>query len=795
MIQTLTEKQIYRFQDIEVDISRGCLRRGDREEHLRQKAFQVLVYLIERRERLVTKDELIEVVWKDTAVTDDVLVQCIKEIRRVLSDSPQQPRFIKTVPKAGYRFIGSVEESFPLIPTIVQTEEITRVEIEFEEDSDSPPLVSEMPKFIPARKHRFEFNPRTAFSGAAILILLVASSLWLYFKPGFNASEAAEIRLPQVPGKKAVAVMFFENQSGNAELDWLREGLADMLIADLSRSEKLIVLSRGQLHLLLGRNRKEENAKIEFDKAIEIARKTQAESIVTGNFVKLGEKIRLDVQLHDAKTGVLTTSETLVVERPEQILSEIDFLSLKLLMRLNALPEAQQNPVLLAQTMTDNLEAYRYYSIGVEKAQALHNQEAISLFEKAVALDPQFALAHARIGYTYAVAWGRVNEGKPHLEKAFKLSSRLTEKDRLNISAWYAIANLDFPNAIRQYREIINQYPLETEAYCRLGRLLAGEGQLEEAVNVLRKGVAIDSEAKDIYNTLGGLLSELNRHEEAISARRRYVALAPEEPNAYDSLGLAYQWQGDYKQAIENYERALELNPKFEIALIHLANVRAQIGQYSEAINLFDKYVQIAPSESERVRGYDNLAAVYLKKGDLDQAEKYARETLKHRKDVVWHSFVLARLRGDLKRANDLERQIFDRVPSTDRGARQKRRFESYQRGYIAFINGKADEAIAHFKEAVSLPAPIWHIDSFEDCLAKAYLELDRLDEAIAEYDRILQLNPNYPLARFHLAQAFERKGLAEKATQNYRLFLQIWSQADENIPELNHAKNFISQN
>lgn len=794
MIHSLAEKQTYRFQDIEVDISRGCLTRGNEERHLRQKAFQVLVYLLERRERLVTKEELINAVWKDTAVTDDVLVQCIKEIRRALGDNPHHPQYIKTVPKAGYRFIGSVEETFSGVPAIVQTEEITRVELEFEEDTDLPLLISETPKLIPTPESRLKFNPKIIFASAAVLILLAALGFALYFKQNYSESRSAEVRLPQTPGKKAIAVMFFENQSGNAELDWLREGLADMLIADLSRSAKLTVLSRGQLHLLLGRSRSAANGKIEFHEAMEIARKTQAESIVTGNFVKLGEKIRLDVQLHDAKTGSLAASESLVVERPEQILSEIDLLSLKLLTRLDALPDEQQNHVALARTMTDNLEAYRYYSIGVEKAQAMHNQEAIALFEKAVALDSQFALAHARIGYAYAASWGRAGDGKPHLEKAFRLSDRLTENDRLNISAWYAIANLDYPNAIREYREIINQYPFETEAYWRLGRLLAGEGRMEEAVNVMRQGLAIDAEAKDIYNTLGGVLSEIGRHEEAIAARGRYVALAPEEPNAYDSLGLAYQWQGDYKRAIENYNRALELNPKFEIALVHLANTRAQIGQYREAINLYEKYVQIAPSVNERARGYDNLSSVYLKKGDLNRAEKYVVEALKNRKEYVWNSFVIARLRGDVKKAKDLEEQIFVPALFNDRGARTKRRFEFYNRGYIALKNGRSDEAIAYFKEAVSLPPPIWNIDSYEDCLADAYLELGRYDEAIAEYERVLQLNPNYPLARFHLGQAFELKGLADKAAENYKLFLQIWNQADEDIPELKTAQNFIRQ-
>src|ERR1700674_42245 len=101
---------LYRLDGVEIDTSRFCLKRDGEERHLRQQTFQVLVYLLEQRERLVTKDELIDYVWHDTAVTDNALEQCLAEIRKVLGDDSRNPRFIKTVPRAGYRFIGEVEE-------------------------------------------------------------------------------------------------------------------------------------------------------------------------------------------------------------------------------------------------------------------------------------------------------------------------------------------------------------------------------------------------------------------------------------------------------------------------------------------------------------------------------------------------------------------------------------------------------------------------------------------------------------------------------------------------------------
>jgi tetratricopeptide (TPR) repeat protein len=370
----------------------------------------------------------------------------------------------------------------------------------------------------------------------------------------------------------------------------------------------------------------------------------------------------------------------------------------------------------------------------------------------------------------------------------------LSEKDRLNIKAWYEIANLDFPDAIQTFREIISKYPLETESYWRLGKLLQGEERLEEAVEVLKKGLTIDPEGKNLYNTLGSVYSDLGKHTEAAAARHRYVALAPEEANAYDSLGLAYQWSGDYAKAIENYNRALQLRPNFEIALVHLANTRFQMGQYREAENLYRRYIEIAPSDGERARGWDCIAVIYLKRRDLASAEKAVGEVLKNSKDEYWRwsAFVAAAERGDTARAKKLEEAVLAKTITNNRGARVDQRSDFFKRGYIALKKGQTAEAIVHFQETLKRKPPIWNIESFEDSLANAYLELGRFDEAIAEYQRILQLNPNYPLARFHLAQAFEQKGLKEEARTEYLNFLEIWKEADEDIPEIITARNSL---
>lgn len=773
----LSEKQIYRFQDVEVNTLCSSLLCGGKERHLRPKSFQVLVYLLENREKLVSKDELMQNVWADTAVTDDALVQSIKEIRRAVGDDSHNSRFIKTIPKAGYRFIGEVENGAYL-------EEITHVELEIEEDDEKERRSDGATK---TGRYFLAVAPSHRLIVIATVICLIITATFVFFRSG---KQNAEIVLPNESGKKTVAVMFFENRSQSAELEWLGEGLADMLITNLSNSDKLAVLSRSQLHLLIERSG---HRPINLDETLEIARKARAQLIVTGGFAKLGEKIRVDVSLIDANNGQIQASESLIVERAEQILTEIDLLGLRLLAHLGA-ENRQENRTDLGVAMTANLEAYRFYSLGMEKVQGAQSKEAIEFFEKAIALDADFAMAHARIGYTYAVAWGQAEEGKPHLEKAFRLSERLTEKDRLNIKAWYEIANLDFSATILTYREIINKYPLEIESYRHLGKLLQGEGQTEEAIEVLRRGLAVDAEAKNLYNSLGNILSAEGKHEEAINAHRRFVALVPNEPNAYDSLGLSLQWSGNYAEAIENYNRALEIKPDFEIALVHLANAKFQRGQYREAIEVFRRYIQFAKSDGERARGYNSLAVVYLKKGDLPAAEKAAAEAVKAGKSPIWEPVIIWLESRNAAKIKEFETLIYAPGNFAGRGARLHDRNTLFLRGSLALKKNNADEAIANFRETLRLAPPTWNLLTFEDCLANAYLEIGFLDVAIAEYERILRLNPNYPLVHFHLAQAFEKKGLTDEARNNYRRFLEVWNEADADIPEIISAKNFLAR-
>jgi tetratricopeptide (TPR) repeat protein len=600
------------------------------------------------------------------------------------------------------------------------------------------------------------------------------------------------VTLPQAAGKRPVAVMFFDNESGSADLDWLREGLADMIITTLSRSRNLTVLSRQQLHVLLDRLGHKETEKIQLEEALNIARESQAKILVLGSFARLGEQLRIDVHLHDAHNGQLLTAERLVADRPAQILTQVDLLSLKIATYLGADANRQDAMVGVTGVMTKSLEAYRYYSLAVGKAEAMRNEEAIAFLQKAIALDQDFAMAHARIGYAYAVTGSSPEKAKPYLERAYQLPDRLTEKDKLYITAWYAIANSDFSTAINSFRQIISNYPLEVEAYWRLSRLLRGEERLEEALEVAKQGLVIDPGARELYNSIGGAYSDLGRHDEAIAMYHRYTERAPAEPNAHDSLGLGLQWAGRYPEAISAYERALALKSDFRLAMIHLGNTYFQQGRYRDAIRQYQHYLRVAVSSEERARAWHSISVVYAKQGKLAKALPAAKEESKNMTNRVGELFVLELTRGN-RAAAEKSMQVLESRQLSDRGSRGPLRYALFYRGYFYLKSDRASEAIENFREALKHRPPIWMLDALEDCLGNAFLELGRLDEAITEYQRILKLNPNYPLVHYHLAQAYERKGLRDQARTEYERFLHVWKDADTDVPEIIYARKALS--
>ncbi|HEY3738458.1 MAG TPA: tetratricopeptide repeat protein [Bryobacteraceae bacterium] len=749
---------VYRIEGMEVDVARGVLIRDGSELHLKPRAFQLLLHLIGARDRLVPKEELMSLLWKDAVVTDDVLTQCVGELRRTLRDDARNPRYLKTVPKRGYRFIADVEEVRPALAVVRQ--EVTTVEIQQTYVDEGEPL----PALLPQKSVR----PRSS-----VWVAAVATAALIGAAAGWFAIARPNPPAPApVPGKRQLVVLPFENQSGQSDLDWLRDGLADMLTATLTRSPSIDVLSREQAALWIGRL-----GKSGLPAAIEVARHSHAGIAVTGSFARLGSEIRVDAQIYDGRTGKLLAADG-VTAGADQVLHQVEYLGARL---SNAL-RASVAPGDLASAMTNSLEAWRDYENGLRLIESVQTDEGIRLLEKAIALDPNFGMAYARIGYAHAVDGTDREAGLPYLRKAFEMGDRLSPKNRQHVLAWYALAKGDYQAAIRCYQELVAAYPNEIEAYYRLGNLLRGESRHAEAISVIRQAIALDPEDPKLYNGLATYHSELGHHREAIEAARQFVALAPNDPNAYDSLGLAYQFAGQYRDALAAMNQALARNAGFALAHVHRATLYWQMGRQRDALREELERASAGVSLFYRTRYWEQAAMQYWR---LDQRVAARSAVTK---------VLSLQPRGYVTRnpALVLLPHPPDAAPIQGRGARFGLRSEFFYLAARSRANHQPDEMLENLRQTVRF-APAWGSgELLEDALADGYRELGRWEEAIAEYRRALGVFPGMGLARFHLAQALEHQGREEEAKTEYRRFLEVWRDADMELPAIREARAAI---
>jgi len=507
---------IYRFERFEADDTAFRLSVGGAPVPLEPKTLRLLLYLLQNRGRLLRKQEILDAVWGEASVTENALTRSIGLLRKALDDDSREPRFIETVPTAGYRFIAQVET---VLPSTAAT---------------TPP--SAAPSGLPIASRQLVMR-RLRFIGIALFCLMVLGAVsWL-----------VAARLRSTPTIRSLAVLPLANLSSDPGQDYFADGMTDELITELAHIPNLRVVSRTSVML-------DKNTKKPLP---EIARELGVDAIVEGSTVRSGDRVRITAQLIDARTDRHIWAQSFegsaddVLALQDSVAREIASEA-----RLALRPPSHRavNPA-----AEDAYLRGRYF---FNKQDLPHSLE---YFEKAISLDPQYAAAYA--GYATALdsaaAFGleKPDEAMP---KALDAAHRAIGLDPDNGEAYTELGSIqtiytwNWSAAEQNLTHGISLDPNDAVAEFKYAVYLDAVGRPQDAVEHMNRAVQLAPLSFLINRRLGATLYLARRYDAALAQLQRAAEMEHRPASVDNYMSLIYEQKGDRDRAAQHDVTALQ---------------------------------------------------------------------------------------------------------------------------------------------------------------------------------------------------------------------------------------------
>jgi tetratricopeptide (TPR) repeat protein/predicted Ser/Thr protein kinase len=383
--------------------------------------------------------------------------------------------------------------------------------------------------------------------------------------------------------RRPVAVIPFENQTGDPQYDNLKKVIPNLLITSLEQSKYLQVVTWERLRDLLKQTGRDNVESVDADLGFELCKREGIGAIVTGSFVKLGDRFVTDIKVLDVKSKASITVAKADGKGVESIPEQVDRLSREISRGIGLSErkiEETQRPVI--DVTTPSMEAYEHYIKGMDARDRVYYEIAIPEFSRAIELDSTFALAYSALGAAYSSAYNRTAADEA-LMKALSYAGRATERERLYIEARYArLVEHDQKKSIRLYRKLVKEYPQEKRACYELGYLLRLRGQYRKAVAYTRRALDLDPAFGAALNELAYEYMAEEENEKALDVLRRYATLFPDEANPFDSMAELYFRMGRIDDAVSAFSKVSTIKPDFGAAA-RVSYMYAMSGDYLNA--------------------------------------------------------------------------------------------------------------------------------------------------------------------------------------------------------------------
>ena len=414
------------FQSFRLDSTNHCLWNGEERVRIAPKAFDVLRYLVENPERLVTQDELLEALWPDTYVNPEVLRKYILEVRKILGDRPDRPEFIETLPKRGYRFVAAVSDDVAVEPIPASAAGVA--DEVFDEAPDEVPSAptklagkDSADSAAVANAHPLRWR---ILAGVAMAIVALALAAWVYFSR----------RALGLTEKDSVVLGDFANSTDDPIFD---DTLKTALNISLRQSPFLNVLPDSEVATTLALMTRPPGTKLTPEVARELCQRAGSKAYIAGAIGSLGSEYVVELKAVNCRSGDTLAAVQVTAASKEKVLDTLGVAATKLRSQLGeSLATVQKLDVPLEQATTSSLEALQAFSLGRNARNEKGSATALPYFQRAIQLDPNFALAHWALGSDY-FDLGELMRASEYTTKAFQLREHASERERLNIAAEY----------------------------------------------------------------------------------------------------------------------------------------------------------------------------------------------------------------------------------------------------------------------------------------------------------------------------------------------------------------------
>ena len=596
--------------------------------------------------------------------------------------------------------------------------------------------------------------------------------------------------------RDSILLTEFTNTTGEPVFDGT---LKQALASQLQQSPFLNIVPESKIAQTLKYMGRPGDERITADLGREICQRAGIKAMMTGSIAPLGSHYVLQLNAVNGANGDSLATVQRDVESKEQVLKGMDRAASALRQKLGeSLASVKQFATPLEQATTPSLDALKEYSLGYETHERSDDAGAIPHFQKAVQIDPNFAMAYAELGNAEGNR-GMIKEGEVSLKKAMDLQDRASELERFYISSHYYGLIGDTEKSVSIYEQWHKLYPRDTIPINNLHLAYSNLGEFQRALDLALEEMRLEPESPYSYQDLASAYHGLNRYQETKAVLDQAVSKKLDSVSTHFALYILAKGRGD-QAAMDHEIEVTRGKPDADWMLEVKASFEAGLGKLKQSA------VTTAESKSisEKSNNFESAAwveaeqALYLALAeDCAGARASAQSSLK-RFATGWNRHLVADVAaycGDESTALDLAKSLSQEYPShTIWNSKQRPEIEAI----IQMHRGKLDEALrilgaARPIEMGSGPANIPYTTAYARGLA--YLKKDEGEHAAVEFQRILDFHYLRPgtiyvsLARLQLARAYALQKDTAKSKVAYQDFFALWKDADPDIPILKQAK------